>query len=158
MGAPGWLSQLSIWLLNSAQLFISRQWVATPCWAPHRVQSLLKKKEEEEEEEEKEKKYIHTLECYSAKIKIDVTEKQLMTYKDVNYILLCEKIRWQNSNLGRSLYLKIIHLYLLLDFHFYFIFYFYSNSVTFPISKLWWMASKLLSGGGRKLLVHVLAV
>ena len=40
-GAPGWLSQLSIWLLILTQVIISGLWDQPPCWAPTWVGSLL---------------------------------------------------------------------------------------------------------------------
>lgn len=47
LGAPGWLSQLSIQLLISAEVLISESWVQALRWAPGWVGSLLKKKEKE---------------------------------------------------------------------------------------------------------------
>ena len=45
-GLPGWLSQLSIQLLISAQVLISGLWIQAPHWAPHLAWSLLKNKED----------------------------------------------------------------------------------------------------------------
>ena len=40
-GAPGWLSQLSIWLLTLDQVMMSRSQDWASSWAPHLVGSLL---------------------------------------------------------------------------------------------------------------------
>ena len=41
-GAPGWCSQLGVWLLVSAQMVISGLWGQAPCRALHSLRNLLK--------------------------------------------------------------------------------------------------------------------
>ena len=73
-GAPGWLSQLILWLLISAQVFISGWWVQAPHWAPCWSGSLLKTKQNKTKQNKtttatKTKTlYIHTTRHYSRKI------------------------------------------------------------------------------------------
>jgi len=54
MGVPAWLSQLSVQLLISGQILISRSLVQAPHWAPRWARNLLKIFKKKEKKERKE--------------------------------------------------------------------------------------------------------